>query len=357
MAGKEFRDGDWTCMMCNNHNFRSREFCNQCAEPRKLADESMQHPGHAPVRQGDWICSICDNRNFASRAACHKCQAQKAVADLKTKAPAPKARGGGGFSGGYGGPNMGLMGGPAGANPALAGMGYGGYGGGPGNPMQAALLQNFMMQQAAQQAQNVGYGAGGYGAPGGHSNGRPGDWICPGCSNNNYAFRTKCHRCDMAKPGNMQGGFSQGGGGYSQGGGGYSQGGGGGGMVGGAPRRAGDWECPTCANVNFGFRVKCHKCQADKPEGLGGGLTDGGSGGIGGKRGADEAFSGNYNPPKMMKVGDWTCPNVECSNYNYAFRTECKKCNTPKLVAPPLDGDAGAGEGGMGAGVDRHELQ
>ena len=130
----------------------------------------------------------------------------------------------------------------------------------------AALLQNFMMQQAAQ-AQSVGYGGGGYGGPGGHSRGRPGDWICPGCSNNNYAFRTQCHRCQIQKPGNMQGGFSQGGGGYSQGGGGYSQGGGGysqgGGhqLVGGAPRRAGDWECPGCGNINFGFRVKCHKCQ------------------------------------------------------------------------------------------------
>eukprot|EP00959_Pyramimonas_sp_CCMP1952_P159969 3345831-Pyramimonas_sp.AAC.1 len=126
------------------------------------------------------------------------------------------------------------------------------------------------MQQAAQQAQmgGGGYGVGGYGSPGGQSNGRPGDWICPGCTNNNYAFRSKCHRCDMAKPASGHGfsqgggGYSQGGGGYSQGGGGYSHGGSGGGMVGNAPRRAGDWACPSCANVNFGFRVKCHKCQA-----------------------------------------------------------------------------------------------
>jgi len=88
MSGKEvpFRDGDWNCALCENHNFRSREFCNKCSEPKKLSDESLQRPG-AEVRQGDWICMICDNRNFASRDSCHKCQAQKGVSDLKLRAP------------------------------------------------------------------------------------------------------------------------------------------------------------------------------------------------------------------------------------------------------------------------------
>jgi hypothetical protein len=65
--------------------------------------------------------------------------------------------------------------------------------------------------------------------------------------------------------------------------------------------------------------------QVDKPQEF-----EGASGGM--KRGADEAFSaGSYNPPKMIKPGDWTCPMEGCSNYNYAFRTECQKCNAPKL--------------------------
>jgi hypothetical protein len=32
-------------------------------------------------------------------------------------------------------------------------------------------------------------------------------------------------------------------------------------MVGGSARRAGDWECLLCGNVNFGHRVKCNRCE------------------------------------------------------------------------------------------------
>jgi hypothetical protein len=39
--------------------------------------------------------------------------------------------------------------------------------------------------------------AGGYGAPVVASNGNPGDWLCPGCDNNNYAFRSQCFRCQV----------------------------------------------------------------------------------------------------------------------------------------------------------------
>eukprot|EP00242_Pyramimonas_sp_CCMP2087_P012668 CAMPEP_0198198128 /NCGR_PEP_ID=MMETSP1445-20131203/1615_1 /TAXON_ID=36898 /ORGANISM="Pyramimonas sp., Strain CCMP2087" /LENGTH=240 /DNA_ID=CAMNT_0043867593 /DNA_START=192 /DNA_END=910 /DNA_ORIENTATION=- len=222
MSGKEipFREGDWNCALCENHNFRAREFCNRCAEPKKLSDESLQLAGRE-VRPGDWICVICDNRNFASRACCHKCQAQKEVSDLKLRAPPSKVQGGGGGGGGggysgggsYGGsaPNMlaAMMGGGAPSSPSLGGLAYGagaGYGAAPqqGNPMQAALLQNFMQQYAAQQqAQQVQQAqrfSGGYGAPVAAGNGNPGDWICPGCDNNNYAFRSQCFRCQIPKP-------------------------------------------------------------------------------------------------------------------------------------------------------------
>ena len=32
------------------------------------------------------------------------------------------------------------------------------------------------------------------------SNMKPGDWICPSCSNHNFASRTECNRCDARKP-------------------------------------------------------------------------------------------------------------------------------------------------------------
>ena len=33
---------------------------------------------------------------------------------------------------------------------------------------------------------------------------RPGDWICSGCQNLNFAFRTNCNRCHLPKEGNQR---------------------------------------------------------------------------------------------------------------------------------------------------------
>lgn len=83
----------------------------------------------------------------------------------------------------------------------------------------------------------------------------PGDWPCPSCGNNCFAFRNACNRCGTPKPegaggGGGGGGYGGGGGGYG-GGGDYGSGGGGyGGGGGGAPRggrREGDWDC-ECGN-------------------------------------------------------------------------------------------------------------
>jgi hypothetical protein len=39
--GAKWRDGDWMCSNCNNHNYASRAFCNRC----KTQKESAVHPG------------------------------------------------------------------------------------------------------------------------------------------------------------------------------------------------------------------------------------------------------------------------------------------------------------------------
>jgi len=39
--GAKWRDGDWLCNNCNNHNYASRAFCNRC----KTQKESAVHPG------------------------------------------------------------------------------------------------------------------------------------------------------------------------------------------------------------------------------------------------------------------------------------------------------------------------
>lgn len=70
---------------------------------------------------------------------------------------------------------------------------------------------------------------------------RDGDWMCvrPHCGGINFASRTKCRDCGLAKPTEFQ-------------------------PVNGRSkpspqRRIGDWDC-TCGFVNFGSRVACHSC-------------------------------------------------------------------------------------------------
>lgn len=35
---------------------------------------------------------------------------------------------------------------------------------------------------------------------GGKGGGRPGDWTCPQCGNNNFSYRDTCHRCPATRP-------------------------------------------------------------------------------------------------------------------------------------------------------------
>lgn len=95
--------------------------------------------------------------------------------------------------------------------------------------------------------QDRGYGGGGYGGGGGGYGGGGGGYGAGG-----------------------GGGYSQDqgyGGGGGRGGGGQS--GGGGGQQPGFQKRPGDWDCPTCQNVNFAKRDKCNKegCDTRKPAG------------------------------------------------------------------------------------------
>lgn len=39
--GAKWREGDWLCTNCSNHNYASRAFCNRCKTPK----ESSVHPG------------------------------------------------------------------------------------------------------------------------------------------------------------------------------------------------------------------------------------------------------------------------------------------------------------------------
>lgn len=148
-GGPNFREGDWMCSACGNHNYSSRMACNKCGVPKPAVQGFAAVKGGAPrpapyampvqqmpmqpmmgapnMRQGDWICSSCGNHNYASREACNKCAAPKTVA------AAPMAMGGG-------------------------------AGGGKGGKW------------------------------------RDGDWLCPQCQNHNYSSREECNKCGAPKP-------------------------------------------------------------------------------------------------------------------------------------------------------------
>ncbi|HIF15727.1 MAG TPA: hypothetical protein EYQ85_00520 [Candidatus Poseidoniales archaeon] len=181
---------------------------------------------------------------------------------------------------------------------------------------------------------------------GGRDDRSSGDWFCRKCSNSNFSFRTECNRCNAPKPGGRDGGRDERRGGRDD--------------RGRQDRSGGDWDCPKCNNSNFSFRTECNRCNAPK----GGGGDSGGS--RGGERGSSRGERrGERRGPHQERYdrgdrndsrdhrsdnrgdNDWTCS--QCNNSNFAFRTECNRCNASK------DGGGGSrgGDRGGSRGSDR----
>eukprot|EP00434_Breviolum_minutum_P006695 symbB.v1.2.005910.t2/scaffold347.1/size224350/5 len=106
---------------------------------------------------------------------------------------------------------------------------------------------------------------------------KAGDWTCPNCGDNVFAWRTQCNRCGydsvsgvVAPPGTANGGGGKGAGGFS---------------------RPGDWICPSCGDLNFASRENCRSCGHHKPsqaQGVGGNSGVAGSEGPEGHGSRDE---------------------------------------------------------------------
>lgn len=190
---------------------------------------------------------------------------------------------------------------------------------------------------------------------------RAGDWVCPACSNHNYANKVACNRCGAAKVG-AQVAPGQGYGrapGKAPAARPSPYGGGAAAPAKPGAMRPGDWCCPQCFNHNYASRTQCGKCHAPKMphmHGAMGAMMGGGAGAMGGMQGGAGAQRegdwkcygcGNLNYasrteacnrcalPKTvyvsksgMRPGDWVCP--ACHNHNWADRSSCMKCQTPK---------------------------
>ena len=151
-----------------------------------------------------------------------------------------------------------------------------------------------------------------------------GDWDCPKCHNNNFAFRQECNRC--GEPRGNNGGQSNNRGFQS-----------------GhqhntrferndrnSNRKPGDWDCPKCHNDNFAWRTECNKCGAPKAgggQGRSSGRDDRRSFNDRDRRGGDRRGN-NRRGGEVFNDNDWDCP--QCNNSNFAFRQECNRCGAPR---------------------------
>jgi hypothetical protein len=313
------------CKACNAHNYASKQACHKCSAGKDGVKWNAEDSKPDNFRSGDWMCP-CSAHNYASKNSCHKCGMTKMVANMASQA-------GDNFR--------------------------------PGDWMCPCGAHNYATKMACHKcgtAKGIAIGmgfatpqmGGGAGASSMPSNFRQGDWLCS-CGAHNYASKSSCHKCSMPKQQaqhqsaapqhggygqqmggqDMYGGYSMGGLGMGMGqhmGGMQQQGMGGYGMApqqhqayGGMPAaasspnfRPGDWMC-QCGAHNYASKTACHKCSTAKGENgaapaqqqFGGG---GGGGGTGGQ-------------PNNFRAGDWMCP---CSAHNYASKTSCHKCGTPK---------------------------
>lgn len=175
------KPGDWICPQCQHLNFARNQSCNKCGNP----STGVERLGAKP---GDWLCPNCGDLVFASRDSCKMCGTSRGDA---TEEPT--------FAGGA----------PAGQ------MSENGQFAKPGDWLcpkcgdlvfewkDACRMCGTPKVNGALEAQDGVWYAAGKGR--GKSGFRPGDWMCPGCGDNVFAWRSECKMCGIAKPADANG--------------------------------------------------------------------------------------------------------------------------------------------------------
>lgn len=244
---QQMRPGDWICPRCSDLVFARNDQCRRCSTPRptsaggQLTNSVNAHTKSvndwnnsqkvklenggivlAPTssnlqtpRAGDWICPSCGDLQFARNTACRRCGSQRS--DISQSQQVVSA---------YGGPGSGI-------NSSISSLMHG--------------SQNEM---------------------------RPGDWICPRCSDHVFARNSVCRRCSTPKSGS-DGSYGHGHTNYGHG---QSQGYGQASQMGyaatsymtqtmGSSQKVmpGDWYCPKCKDLQFARNTVCRMCSTPRP--------------------------------------------------------------------------------------------
>jgi len=230
-----FEAGDWNCSVCGDHQFARNTSCRKCGAPKDegagdfgAAGQAIQPPqmmskggkGNNSAQNfspGDWCCSACGDHQFARNTVCRRCGNGK-------HAPPPAQYGQG----------KGMMGG------AMGGA----------MPITAGAM-------------------------------KPGDWICPACSDHQFSRNSMCRRCGEPRPQSVDGGAMM------------------------------NQVDPALVQTLVPMMMQQMQKMGFLPQ-------------------------GQQRPAKqhMTKPGDWVCP--QCEDLQFARNTECRLCSTPK----PAEGDS-----------------
>ncbi|CAK9081343.1 unnamed protein product [Durusdinium trenchii] len=276
-----FKD-DWNCPQCGDFQFGRNASCRKCGAPRP-AHAAGGQPAAAPVasdfKEGDWICVDCGDHQFARNTSCRRCGA---------------------------------------ARPGTAAVPSGHV-----VPPRAHLQRNAPTVVVADNAGFV-----------------EGDWMCLACGDHQFARNVSCRRCGAAKPSatgqlrhvppvieidgtryiaapiqptTAMSAVRPGN---------------------GRDFKAGDWKCPACGDHQFERNASCRKCGEPKPlAGNSGGPTIRGPAGVLlADIQARAAVAPSRGGTSSFMPGDWSCPDG--GDHQFGRNEHCRKCGTARPDVP-----------------------
>lgn len=294
-------DRDWVCNSCGDLQFARNVACRRCAaaKPRGQAGTPSWS------REGDWNCPSCGDIQFSRNETCRQCgaakpqiHAQQAGAAVLFDDAAPLQEREGAWSRpGYGDLQF------------ARDRRYG----------AAEFARNLLGLGAVEAMPAPAFGGS---AP---AWSREGDWNCLECGDIQFARNESCRKCGAPNPYMfppvMAGGCT------------------------GVPKpqrngrsspswsREGDWNCPSCGDIQFGRNESCRQCGTAKPLPVGAGvkpLPVGAGVNLGGP-GVNLGGKGVAHGPVgsgAAREGDWLCPS--CGDLQFARNDKCRRCSAAK---------------------------